>query len=630
MKEKSDRTMFKKTVSFSIIFSLFILFVFSFIGVTKEVKQTKTPKQWWKDEILLHNFHIENNSQFLDKNGEVFEEVYLTERRKYIEYEDIPIDVIHAFVAVEDQSFFTHRGVDIRGIGRALLTNAEHASIEEGGSTITQQLARNLFLTNEKKYERKLKELLISFKLEKQYTKEEIIEYYINKIYFQNGVYGIEAASHYYFGKQSNELSLAEIAFLVAIPNNPTLYNPIKNIEKTKERQKHVLKNMLANNYISKNEHDKAIAEKVNIQIQKPIHQYPDYTDYVYREFKALVAEKEGFKKQLQKAETDEEKQKIQEKLQERTNEWLYVRGVHVHTALDPKLQVNAVHTVQHVLSNLDVEGAVVIINHNAHTIQAVVAGKDFKRQTLNYAYQIYRQPGSAIKPLLVFAPYIEKTGASTSQLIDASRFCKGSFCPKNYGNANYHRVTVEKAFISSINTAAVRLMNNTGVEESFNYLKPFQFEKALKSDKNLASAIGGFTYGVSPAELTKAYTTFATNGTFTQSYAIQKVTDANGETLFQWEKKTTPVWSKTTNDKMRKLLNKTITSGTARRAYVSKNYIGGKTGTTNDVKDLWFIGLTDDYTAGVWIGNQNGKSISRYESARPHLQIWKEIMQVN
>lgn len=617
-------------VGFSIIFSLFILFVFSFIGVTKEVQKSKTPKQWWNEEILLHDFHIEKNSQFLDRSGNVFEDVYLTERRKYITYEDIPINVIHAFVAVEDQSFFTHRGVDIRGIGRALLTNAEHASIEEGGSTITQQLARNLYLSNEKKYERKLKELLISYKLEEQYTKEDIIEFYINKIYFQNGVYGIEAASHYYFGKRSNELSLAETAFLAAIPNNPTLYNPITNMEKTKERQKHILKNMLDNNFISHEQYDKAVAAKLSVNVQKPVHRYPDYTDYVYREFKALIADKEGFKKQLQKAKTDEEKQKIQERLQERTNEWLYEKGVRIHTALDPKLQSNAVHTAQNVLRNKEAEVSVVIIDHKNHSIPAVVASKNFKRQTFNYAYQSYRQPGSAIKPLLVFAPYIEETGASTSQLIDASQFCKGSFCPKNYGNANYHRVTVEKAFTSSINTAAVRLMNATGIEESFNYLKPFRFEKALKGDQNLASAIGGFTYGVSPAELTNAYTTFATDGTFTQSYAIQKVTDANGNTLFQWEKKATPVWSKTTNDKLRKLLNKTVTSGTARRAYVAKNYIGGKTGTTNDIKDLWFIGLTDDYTAGVWIGNKDGKSISHYESTRPHLRIWKEIIQAN
>lgn len=622
--------MLKKAVGFTVILSLLSLFVVMFIRVTNEIEASKTPAQWWNEDIVLEDIRIEKNSVFLDKNGHVFEDVYLNERRKYIEYKDIPIQVIHAFIAVEDQSFFTHRGIDIRGIGRALITNAEHASIEEGGSTITQQLARNLYLSNEKNYERKLKELLIAYKLEDEFSKEEIMELYLNKIYFQNGIYGIETASQYYFGKTSRDLTLAETAFLAAIPNNPTIYNPTTNQEKTEERQQHILKNMLENNYITDEQYEEALAENITLNIQKPIHLYPDYTDYVYREFRALVAETEGFKSQLAKASTDEEKQKIQEQLQARTDEWLYEEEVRIHTALEPSLQETAVQVAQQELRNKDAETAVVVIDHYDHSISAVVAGKDFKRHTLNHAYQTYRQPGSAIKPLLVFAPYFEKTGASISQQIDARPFCRHSFCPKNYGNAVYGYVSVERAFTSSINTAAVRLMNNIGVEESFEYLKPFQFERALNGERNLASAIGGFTYGVTPSELTNAFTTFATDGTFTKSYAIEKVTNKHGETLMEWEKKPKQVWSKETNDKLRHLLNRTMTSGTARRAYVSKDYVGGKTGTTNDVKDLWFIGLTDRYTAGVWVGNNEGKSIAHYESDRPHLHIWRDIMQAN
>lgn len=619
--------MFKKAIGSFMIISFFLLFVMSFTGVAEQWKKTISPSEWWNETIELHGVHIEKNSQFLDKNGEVFEDVYLTERRKYLPYKDIPIDVVHAFIAVEDQSFFEHRGVDIRGIGRALLTNMEHESIEEGGSTITQQLARNLYLSNEKNYERKLKELLISYKLEEQYSKEEIMEFYINKIYFQNGVYGIEAASQYYFGKRTNELTLGEIAFLTAIPNNPTIYNPLTNMEQTKKRQQHILKNMLEKNYISEEEYDRALAEKITLNVHKPIHRFPDYTDYVYREFKALIAEKEGYKKQLQNASNPEAKEQIQKQLDKRTNEWLYQKGVRIYTNLDPKMQTHAVQTVKQILNNKNIEAAVVVIDHHNGAIPAVVAGKDFQRSTLNYAYQVYRQPGSAIKPLLVFAPYIEKTGASPSQMIDASRFCKSSFCPRNYGNASYGNVTIEKAFTSSINTAAVRLMNTVGIEESFQYIKPFQFEKVVKNDQHLASAIGGFTYGVSPSELTKAYTTFATDGTYKPSYAIQKVTDLNGEILFEWDKKETKIWSKTTNDKLRHLLNKTVTSGTARRAYLSSQYIGGKTGTTNDSKDLWFVGLTEGVTVGVWVGDKDGKSVAKYESDRPHLRIWREIV---
>ncbi len=598
--------------------------------MTKEIQQTISPYEWWKQEIHLRHFNIEKNSLFLDKNGNVFEDVYAAEKRSYLPFEDIPTNILHAFIAVEDQSFYEHRGIDITGIGRALVVNIGKESIEEGGSTITQQLARNLFLSSEKKYERKLKELLLAYKLEDQFSKEDILEFYINKIYFHNGVYGIEAASLFYFGKSSKHLSLAEAAFLTAIPNNPTLYNPLTNEKQTKKRQEHILQSMLTKNYIAEDQFEEAVNNPIQLNIHEPIHQFPDYTDVVYREFKALIAEKEGYRKQLQKAKTEEDKAKINKKIEKRAYEWLYEKGVRIHTSLDPALQTIAVDTVNAQLRNKQVESSVVIIDHEVNSIVAVVSGKQYKRNQFNRAIQTYRQPGSAIKPLLVFAPYIEETKASTNQLINASHFCKNGFCPKNYGNASYNKVTLENAFISSINTAAVRLMNKTGVKQSFAYLEPFSFDYALKGEKNLASAIGGFTHGVNPVELTNAYTTFANDGTYTPSYTIQKVTNAKGELLFEWNRKEKQVWSKGTNDKLRRLLQKTITSGTASRAYVSKSYVGGKTGTTNAVKDLWFIGLTDQYTAGVWVGRDDGKSVAPIENDRPHLYIWKNIMSKN
>ncbi|MFC0189938.1 transglycosylase domain-containing protein [Fictibacillus aquaticus] len=585
----------------------------AFTGLSKEIHSYTPIGDTVKSIADVTDYPLQKNSPVLDSSGSTFFEFRGTENRIYIAYELIPKKVIQSFISTEDQDFLTHHGIDGKAVARALIINFRGGGIQEGASTITQQLARNLFLTHEQTYDRKLKELLISYEIEKSLSKKKILELYVNTIYFQNGVYGIESASRYYFGKSAGELSTAETALLAAIPNNPSLYNPVTKLEQTKKRQKWILKKMLEQKAISKNEYLTALNEEMKVIQQLPAEKFPGYAAYVREELKQLIAEN---KKGLKGAKLDQEVSK------------LIAEGVTIETSLDPSLQEKSEQSLVQFLPYEEVEGAVVVVDHAKHEISALAGGKNSRYTDFNRAYESRRQPGSAIKPLLVYTPYIDKFNANASTLIDARPFCESGYCPQNYGGAVYGHMPLGQALASSINTTAVRLLKTTGVKQSFKYLEPFHFKGISNNDHRLPAALGGFEYGFSPLELTSAYSTYASNGIYTAPHAIRTVKNRDGKILFQWKKSGTPVWSPDTNEKMRSLLSSVVSSGTARRAAFSgPSYLGGKTGTTNNVKDLWFIGLTDRYTSGVWIGRDKPGSIGFVEGIQPQIGIWRDVM---
>jgi penicillin-binding protein 1A len=302
--------------------------------------------------------------------------------------------------------------------------------------------------------------------------------------------------------------------------------------------------------------------------------------------------------------------------------------GAVIETALDPKLQMEAVKAVQKRLPYQDIEGAAVVVDHVSKQIVALAGGKNVGLEEFNRAYQARRQPGSSIKPLLAYGPYVDVFGAKAQSVISGARICEGSYCPSNYGGAVYNTVSLKKAMASSINTAAVRALKKTGVEKAFSYLEPFQFSAVEQSDHQLASALGGFSKGFSPLELTSAYTVFSNDGNYVKPRLITKVKDKSGKVLFEWNDEPVRVWKPETNAVMRDMLEAVTTSGTARDARFSgSQYIGGKTGTTNAIKDLWFIGLTDRYTAGVWVGRDQPSSLKSIEGLSPEVMIWRDIM---
>ncbi|MFT4412993.1 transglycosylase domain-containing protein [Fredinandcohnia humi] len=614
---------------YSIIFVTFIVFIFVLLQANAELKTAESLPSVLDKEIPLDEVTLKQTSYITDQQGNTISEIHHSENRVVLSQEEIPQIIKDLFITIEDQSFYEHIGFDISGIGRAALTNLQNDSIEQGGSTLTQQLARNLYLTNEKTYNRKLSELLYSYQLERSLTKDEILTLYINAIYFQNGAYGIETASQLYFNKSIKDASLAQIAFLCAIPNNPSLYNPYTKFENTKKRQERILKNLLDSKKITNDEYNIALNESIQLDKSQRIDFHPDYTTYILHELEELIGQAEGYTEKVKTATSNTEKEKQQKKLDNRIREVLE-SGVKIETALNPTIQNIAVNALKQYLPYQNVEGAAAVINHSTNQLVAIVGGKDYEKYDFHRAFQAFRQPGSAIKPLLVYGPYFEQTGASIYQLINANQYCKNGYCPRNYGGGQYGNVSLKSAFAFSHNTPAVRLLNKIGIQTGFSYLEKMQFTNIVEGDYSLPAAIGGFTYGMSPLEMTKAYTIFSNNGQYIPAHGITRVTDLQGNTLYEWKNQPTYVWSEETNNKMRTLLKEVVSNGTGKEASFSSGYLGGKTGTTNNVKDLWFIGMTSTYTTGVWVGNDQSKSIERLETRKPQLYIWKEIMKAS
>lgn len=603
------------------------LFAFTVIASGKEVKQMKSLDQVLDKNIDLKEISLVQNSYMYDRDGTLVSEIVSDhENRVLVPFDKIPEEVKQIFLTSEDRHFYEHKGFDFMGMVRAAASNVKDKKIDQGASTITQQLSRNLYLSHERSFSRKLTELAYSYQLEKKYTKDEILEAYLNTIYFNNGVYGVGSAAEFYFNKPLKSLTVGEMAFICAIPNNPTLYDPLKHFDYTKSRQERLLKGLKNAGVITDKELKKAVKQKIKLDVEKREDKYPDYVSYVNDEFTQLVSESEGFDKRLQKA-SGKQKEKIENELSARVST-LMKDGVKIYTALDPYMQNQVVAQMNSKLPYANVQGGAAVINHQTHQIIALSGGKNYQKYDFNRAYQAYRQPGSSIKPLLDYGPYIEQTGATTSSTIDASKFCSRDYCPQNYNNRTYGTVTLDTAFKNSYNTPAIRMLDRVGIQKAFSYIEPYHFTKLVDSDYLLPAALGGFTNGMTPLEMTKAYTTFGNSGSYTPSHAITKVTDFKGKTLYKWNDKPTQIFSVRTNMQLKKLMSSVVKSGTGKKAYFKAPYIGGKTGTSNDYHDMWFVGLTDTYTMGVWVGKDTPSSVEYLHSISPQLSIWKGTLQ--
>lgn len=619
--------MFRAIIGWLLLAALIPLFVLTFYLSKEEAASVKPVNEVLDQKIKLEKVDFSQNSYMYDRDGSLISEIVSNdENRVFVKYDKIPDSVKELFLRSEDRNFYDHKGIDFMGVIRALAANVKNHGISQGASTITQQLSRNLYLSHERSFSRKFTELLYSYELERKFTKEEILESYLNTIYFSNGVYGVGSAANYYFDKPLSSLTLAQMAFISAIPNNPTLYDPLKQFKHTKKRQERLLGILQKDGVITKKQYKKAVKEKISLSLSEKKNLYPDYVTYANEEFTDLVSDQEGFTKRLKKAKTAGAKKAIQKELSEKVSALLQ-DGVKIYTALDPSLQQRAVYQLNAQLPYQGVEGGSAVINHQTHQIVALAGGKNYKKFDFNYAYQAQRQPGSAIKPLLDYGPYIDQTGATASSKISAGKFCSSGYCPQNYSHKTYGTVTLETAFKNSYNTPAIRMLDTVGVKKGFSYLEKFSFEHIVADDYRLPSALGGFTKGFSPLEITDAYTVFGNQGAYTRNHSITKVTDLNGKTLYKWKESPKQIYSQRTNETMRKLLASVVKSGTGKKANFNSPYIGGKTGTSNDYKDIWFVGLTDQYTMGVWVGRDRGTVESIYSSS-PHLRIWKQTMQ--
>ena len=595
---------------------LILLLIPAFIAVViltyTEVGNAVSFSDTLEEKIDLTETKLSQTSLILANNGEVITEIYRPMNRSYAAGHAIPDFIKDVFIVSEDRNFEKHPGFDLPAIGRALAINIHSDDIEQGASTITQQLARNQYLNHYKSYNRKLSEVLYAYQLEKTFSKSEILEQYLNAIYFHNNAYGIKAAADLYFKKTPAKLSEAEQAFLAAIPNNPSYYDPINHFERTKQRQERLLDQLAEHGKIKPEKAEKLKKEHIILKVDSRKNLYPDYSSFVLHELRELVSEQERFDN------PDELTLKIEDLLRS---------GVAIHTNLDTGLQKRTVLAVSAHLPDEEVQGAAAVINHEKGQIVALAGGKEYQGGDFNRAYQAFRQPGSSIKPLLVYAPYFERFDANRNTQINAGPLCIKEYCPKNYGGSTYGMVTLESAFIHSYNTPAVRILQQVGVDEAFGDLNTFRFRKVTEQDHVLAAAVGGFTTGVSPLEMTSAFTVFSNKGLFLKPRAISKVTSPDGEILYRWQDEPVQVWNPSTVEKVRSLMQKTVSSGTARKAAGVSPDAGGKTGTTNDFKDFWFIGFNGPLTAGVWVGKDKPQSMESIHHQAPHLLIWRDIM---
>ncbi|MDN4609081.1 transglycosylase domain-containing protein [Sporosarcina highlanderae] len=569
-------------------------------AIAKEWDKTRHLKAQAEESIKLTEPLLTLPISIVDRNGRVFAEEYV-EWRDPLPLNKVPVFLIDLFLESEDKGFFEHRGYDVAAIVRAFAVNTAKDDLQQGGSTITQQLVRLRFLTTEKTYERKFKELLYAAELENQSTKDEILEMYLNEMYFGNKVYGIGAAATYYFNRPLDKLSPAEMAFIAAIPNNPSRYDPLKYFDRTKNRQELLLTLIAKSGTITEKEAELWKKETITLNLKEKANEFTMYSSLVLSELEELVGHSE------------------------RTAEIL-AKGVRIETALYPQKQKQDETSISSLLAGSGVQAGAVVIENKTREIVSIYGGRDYKKADFNRAYQAVRQPGSAIKPLLVYAPFFESGPYDESTLIDSSNLCIASYCPKNIGGFTYGMTTVKEAFRYSHNTAAVRVFGTVGIDNAFAFLKPFEFNNVNKTDHTYPAALGGFQRGVTPLELASAYTSFI-DGTFEKPHAIRRVVDRDGNILYSWEDKAVKVWSPSTVSTIRKLMMDVVLNGTGQGITNTTSYTGAKTGTTDHYKDLWVAGMNDNYTTAVWIGHDKPASIQRLSNQKIHLKAFNELM---
>lgn len=547
------------------------------------------------------------STQFFDANGDVLTTTFSEQNRLPVKLNKIPKNLQDAFIAVEDVRFYEHFGIDIKGIFRAVWTNLVNSGYSEGGSTITQQLAKNAFLSQDRTLKRKIQEAVIAVKLERQYTKQEILEMYLNQIYFGQGAYGVETAALTYFDKHVEELNLAECAVLAGIPKSPNYYSPMNNPKASKARQETVLDQMEKYRFISTSQAVAAKSQKLAIKAEKTAAK--DSTSYFVDYVSQIVVEKFGA-------------------------EALYRGGLKVYTTIDPDIQNAAEESLALLpIYRKDSNGleqpqvAIVAVDTHSGHIKAMVGGRG--NDQFNRAVLAERQPGSAFKPFVYLAGM--ESGMTPSTIVDDKKIAFSSdWTPNNYDHSFHGRVTLQTAFKYSYNIPAVLVAQQATPEKILYYAKQMGISTIVDSgrvnDHNLAMSLGGLSKGVTPLEMATAIAVFANNGVYNKSVAITKIVDRNGKTIYEEKANPVQVASEKSIFYVNRMMQDVIESGTGRGANIGRP-AGGKTGTTDTYKDAWFVGFTPYLSAVVWLGQDDGTNLPGITGGDLPASIWQKFM---
>lgn len=588
----------------------------------------------------METFRQNETSIIYDANGNIMSKLKGEKDVYYIKYSDIPQVAVSAITSIEDKNFFKHKGYDLKAIIRAGLAYIKNKGvITQGGSTITQQLARNIFLSFEESWQRKAREIFIAIELEKKYTKKEIMEFYLNNIYFANGYYGIQSAALGYFGKGVNSLSLSQITFLLSIPNSPTRYNPYENIEGTLARRDRILDQMVLDGKISEAEALKAKSEEIKLKAPKVEKSSYALTFALDRAVKALM-KSEGFNFRYS-FNSDEERKAYNENYSEVYSSCqtrLYSGGYRIYTSIDPEKQKLLQDTVDGGLSVssekskagiYSLQGAAVTIDNSSGRVVAIVGGRSqkLKGSTLNRAYQSFRQPGSTIKPLIVYTPAFEQ-GYTPESMVKDEKIEGG---PVNADGVFSGNMTVLDALAKSKNTVAWKLFTEISPAIGIGKLLDMGFSAIADTDYYPSAALGGFTKGVNAVEMASAYAAIENGGEFREPTCIMKMTDSSGNDIVAdgfYQKGTSKyIYDENACKMMITCMEAVMTKGTGVGGKLATMPCAGKTGTTNDSKDLWFVGFTKYYTTSVWVGYDIPRSLAGLAYTATPLGIWKTYM---
>ncbi len=597
--------MIKKTV-LAIVVSVFLapFFVLGYYLVSYDYDISK-----------LVNYNPPRTTQIFDKNGEKIANIFAKEHRYYATFEEIPPRVIEALLAIEDTSFFEHPGVNFDAIFRAIVKDIKARKMVEGASTITQQLVKNELLTREKKLSRKIKELIYSLKLERYLTKEQILERYLNEIYFGHGYYGIKTAADGYFHKRLDELTLKEMAMLVGLPKAPSTYNPTRNYEISLGRANRVVTRMFQLGWIDKQTYQKALAERPAVYDDTLTrNKAPFVVDEVIRRMKQIGFDDPKSGGYEIYTTVDLNLQRAARKALRYAYDKALVRIAKYQERERKKMEEDPSYVPQDVnVSQLN--GALVSLDSKTGDILALVGSVDYKKSSYNRATQGKRQPGSAFKPF-IYQVALDLGYSGATKLVDVARTYKYEkdgedlkWRPKNYEKDYKGLISLREALIHSRNLATINLVNDIGLGTLLKELRKFGI-KNLPND--LSIALG--TISLSPLELAHYYTSFANHGMQVMPHLITKV-ERNATGLYVKTQQSRYITSPQQAFIMTTILRDVVKRGTGRRARVKGLEVAGKTGTTNKSMDAWFAGYSPTIETVVWFGNDDNTPMYKGET---------------
>ncbi len=563
----------------------------------------------------LEHINLSLPTEIYSSDGE---RIKILGERHPIVLEDISPFFTKAIIGVEDSRFYRHSGIDHKGLMRALWTNLRQKRIAQGGSTITQQLSKNLFFSFERNWVRKIKELLIAFQLEATFSKEQILEAYCNQIYFGSGAYGVEEAAQVYFGKRAKDLTLLQAALLAGLPNSPNNANPFSHYERAMQRTNYVLDRMVSENLISINE--KELAQQSSLDLTNPrVDSNPNlyFVDQVLEQIERSYGK-----------------------------EFVHFGGLKIFTTLDTRYQKFAFKSARNHLEALEdkivkepsdgpLQAALVAVENKSGAVRAMLGGKDYSYSQFNRAVSNNRMPGSSFKPFVYFTA-MKELGYSPSSVVVDDPFeldIPGSepWSPQNFDKEFAGNIILKKALMKSINVISAKLINEVGVEKVIRTARQFGIKSSL--GKNPSLALG--TSGLSPYEVASAYSVIANLGIYNEPYLIQHIEDFQGNRLYENYYHGVQQFLPDSLYPLLNMMQGVVEGGTGRivRRMGFRHPAGGKTGTTNDFKDAWFNGFTKDISTSVWVGFDNnkpmkvksGKGLTGASAAAP---IWVYFMQ--